>query len=530
MISRRDFTRTVGLGAVALGVRPGLVFARQSTSPVPQVKDPKYRTWSEDALKDARRLGCSYADIRFTFNRSNGVAVRNGLIANSGNIGFGQFGDEETFGFGVRVIHSGVWGFASSPVVTPGEIRRIVGMATEVARASAMAKKFDVRLAPVKAYDIFWQTPIKVDPWTIPLEDKVGELVAITEIMQKAQGVFMATAAVNFNYEWKFLATTEGSFIEQVLYYTAASMTATAMRDGQVKSRTYNPGTETRGWEFFTEKNMRGNAERVAAEAVEHAMAKPVGTGLKDLILMPSHSALTIHEIVAHPTELDRIVGYEANYAGTSFITLKDLGKLRYGSKLMNVYADRTHPGGAVHRRLRRRWGGGAAMAAGARGRAGGAADQPRDRALHGRVLLSRLYLREPLAQLPVPPDAQRADGGGPGRIADRGPDDCGREGRRAGGWAGEFQHRPAALQRPVRGDAFWEIKNGKKTRMVTDFTYNAITTDFFANLDAVGPPETWEHHGMGGDAKGQPVQSNRPSHGSSPMLLRRIMVGTAYS
>jgi len=195
MISRRDFTRTVGLGAVALGVAPGLVLARQSTSPVPPIKDPKYRTWSEDALREARRLGCSYADIRFTFNRSNGVAVRNGQIAGSGNIGFGRFGDEETFGFGVRVIHGGVWGFASSPIVTPEEIRRTVGRATDVARASAMAKRFDVRLAPVKAYDTFWQTPIAVDPWSIPLEDKVSELVAITEIMQKAEGVFMATAA-----------------------------------------------------------------------------------------------------------------------------------------------------------------------------------------------------------------------------------------------------------------------------------------------------------------------------------------------
>ena len=170
--SRRAFTKTVGLGAIGVGLAPGLIFARQSTAPVPQVKDPKYRNWSENALKEARRLGCTYADIRFTFNRSNGVAVRNGLISNSGNIGFGQFGDEETFGFGVRVIHSGVWGFASSPIVAPEEITKVVGLATEVARASAMAKRFDVKLAPVKAYDTFWQTPIKVDPWEIPLEDR----------------------------------------------------------------------------------------------------------------------------------------------------------------------------------------------------------------------------------------------------------------------------------------------------------------------------------------------------------------------
>jgi TldD protein len=528
--SRRAFTKTAGLGAIGVGLAPHLIFARQSTAPVPQVKDPKYRNWSESALKEARRLGCTYADIRFTFNRSNGVAVRNGLITNSGNIGFGQFGDEETFGFGVRVIHSGVWGFASSPIVAPEEIARVVGLATDVARASAMAKRFDVKLAPVKAYDTFWQTPIKVDPWEIPLEDKVNELVLITQTMQKTPGVFMATAAVNFNYEWKFLATTEGSFIEQVSYFTAASMTATAMRDGQVKSRTCNPGTETRGWEFFTEKNMTANAERVAAEAAEHAAAKPVGTGLKDLILMPSHSALTIHEIVAHPTELDRIVGYEANYAGTSFVKLEDLGKLRFGSKLMNVYADRTHPGGASTVGYdddgveAQRW---------PLVREGVLVGLQTNRetahyigenASRGCTFANHWrnypFLRMPNVQMEAGPEGSPTVDQ---MIADV------KDGVLVDG-QGSFSIDQQRYNGQFAGDAFWEIKNGKKTRMVTDFTYNAITTDFFGNLDAVGPPSTWEHHGMGGDAKGQPVQSNRPSHGSAPMLLRRIMVGTAYS
>jgi TldD protein len=244
---------------------------------------------------------------------------------------------------------------------------------------------------------------------------------------------------------------------------------------------------------------------------------------------MPSHSALTIHEIIAHPTELDRIVGYEANYAGTSFITLEDLGKLKYGTKLMNVYADRTHPGGAstvgydddgveaqkwdIVRR---------AFWSGCRPTA-----KPRTTSAR---LLARLHVRQPLAQLPVPADAERPDGSGPGRsptveqmIADI------KDGVLMDG-QGSFSIDQQRYNGQFGGDAFWEIKNGKKTRMVTDFTYNAITTDFWANLDAVGPPETWEHHGMGGDAKGQPVQSNRPSHGSSPMLIRRIMVGTAFA
>jgi TldD protein len=530
MQTRRQFARTVGLGTLGLSLTPSLLYARQAPATASPVKDPKYRNWSEEALREAKRLGCTYADIRFTQNRSNGIAVRNGQLVTSGNIGFGQFGDEETFGFGVRVIHSGVWGFSSSPIVTPEEIKRVVGIATEVAKASAMAKKFDVRLAPVKAYDTFWQTPIKVDPWSVPLGDRIALLVDATTRMQKNTDVLFANAAANFNYEWKFLATSEGSFIEQVFYYTACSMSATARRDGQVKTRTYNPGTQTKGYEFVTDSDLLGNAERVAAEAVEHAMAKPVGSGLKDLILMPSHSALTIHEIIAHPTELDRIVGYEANYAGTSFITLKDLGKLKYGSKLMNVYADRTHPGGASTVGYdddgveAQKW------------------DLVRDGILVGlqtnRETAHHIgenfsrgctfanhwrnypFLRMPNVQMePGPKGSPTLEQ----MIADV------KDGVLVDG-QGSFSIDQQRYNGQFGGDAFWEIRNGKKTRMVTDFTYNAITTDFWANLDAVGPPESWEHHGMGGDAKGQPVQSNRPSHGSAPMLIRRIMVGSAFS
>ncbi len=114
MRTRREFAKTVGLGAIGFGLAPSLLTARQA-NPFPPVKDPKYRTWSEDALREAKRLGCTYADIRFTRNSSTGIAVRNGRLTGAGNIGFGQFGDEDTFGFGVRVIHSGVWGFCQQP-------------------------------------------------------------------------------------------------------------------------------------------------------------------------------------------------------------------------------------------------------------------------------------------------------------------------------------------------------------------------------------------------------------------------------
>jgi TldD protein len=531
MPTRRRFLETTALGTMALGLAgPGL-YARRLDDPFPKLKDPKYREWGALALAEAKRLGCTYADVRFTRNRSHGLRVRNGrLTSGDGPVNFGQVGDSETYGFGVRVIHSGVWGFSSSPTVTPEEIRRVTAVAADVAKGSAVAKKRDVQLAPVPAFDTFWQTPITTNPWEVPLEDKIALLVKTTETMQKTKGVLFATATVNFNYEWKFLATSEGSFIEQVFFYTTCGATATARHQAQVRSRELEPGSMTRGYEFVLESDLAGNAERVAAEAVEHAMAKPVSAGVKDLVLLPSHLALTIHEIIAHPTELDRIVGYEANYAGTSFVKLPDLGKLKYGSKLLNVYADRTHPGamstvGYDDDGVKaQRWPivkDGILVGLQTNRETAHFIGEKESRgctfANHWR---NYPFLRMPNIQLEAGPEGSPT---AEQMIADV------KDGVLVDG-NGSFSIDQQRYNGQFGGDAFWEIRNGKKTRMVTDFTYNAITTDFWANLEAVGPPRTWEHHGMGGDAKGQPVQSNRPSHGSAPCLIRKVMVGAAYS
>ena len=242
--------KTLGASALALRALGGTVYAQREMPPFPQMKDPKYRNWSEAALKAAKTLGCTYADIRFTRNRAQTLNVRNGQLT-SGFQGFGGFGGgggggggadggvTETYGFGVRVIHSGVWGFASSPIVTPEEIIRIVNLATEVAKASAIAKKVDVRLAPVQAYDTFWEGPIEKDPFEIPLGEKIDYLAAITATMQKNKDVRFATAQAGVKREWKFLATSEGSFIEQNIYYTTCQCSATARIGGQTKTRTY---------------------------------------------------------------------------------------------------------------------------------------------------------------------------------------------------------------------------------------------------------------------------------------------------
>src|SRR4051812_42294207 len=197
--SRRKFLQTLSAGAVAAGL-PRWAYSRSIDAAVepPTVRDPKYREWSAVALAEAKRLGCSYADIRFTRNRAQNIGVRNGQILRGGG-GFGGGGDAtETYGFGVRVIHSGVWGLASHPPVTPEEIKRITGVATDVARASAIARKADVRLAPVPAYDEFWQVPIRTDPWDVPLEEKIELLRGVTATMQKNPSALFAVATVGF--------------------------------------------------------------------------------------------------------------------------------------------------------------------------------------------------------------------------------------------------------------------------------------------------------------------------------------------
>jgi len=297
-----------------------------------------------------------------------------------------------------------------------------------------------------------------------------------------------------------------------------------------IKTRNFVGVPKTGGWETAEESEMAESAERIAAEAVEMTTAKPLGMGLKDLVLTPSHAMLTIHEIVAHATELDRILGYEANYAGTSFVKLTDVGKLKYGSKLMNVTADRTMPGGMatigydddgvktmefpiirdgilVGLQTNRE-----------------TAPQIGDKASKGCTSASSWrdypFLRMPNVRLEAGPK------GSPNvaqMIADT-KDGVLIDGR------GSYSIDQQRYNGQFGGNCFWEIKNGKITRMVTDVTYNAITTDFWANLDAIGSQETWKMFGTGGDAKGQPTQTNSISHGSPYIRIRKIMVGAAYA
>ena len=550
-MKRRDFVKTVALSGMAIA--SDLVGDLIAQSPQGKPLESTFKGLSDVALAEAKRNGCSYADIRFTRRTNSSVNAsggnsdfeglggfgggggrgRGGRAGRGGGGGFG--GADETAGrgaagFGVRVIHSGVWGFASSPIVTEEEIRRITRMATEVAKASAIAKQRDVVLAPVSAYTEYWATPTQKNPDTLSRDDKQALVQRVVDIAVKNKEVVSVNASVGIEHEWKYFASSEGSYIEQDVWSASPTFTVTARKNNETRSRTYTGEMMTGGWEIAERAQMPENAERIAAEAVEFCTARPVEMGVKDVVMTPSHAMLTIHEIVGHATELDRILGYEANYAGTSFIKISDLNKLKYGSKLFNVTADRTMPGGVgtvgfdddgvktqqwplvregilVGLQTNREM---AHLIGEKESRGCTSANSWRDYP----------FLRMPNVHVePGPPGSPT-----PEQIIADTRDGVLIEGR------GSYSIDQQRYNGQFGGNAFWEIKNGKITRMVSNVTYNAITTDFWGNLDAISGKESWKMFGTGGDAKGQPTQTNSITHGSPYLRIRKIMIGAAYA
>ncbi|HMS03996.1 MAG TPA: TldD/PmbA family protein, partial [Gemmatimonadaceae bacterium] len=310
---------------------------------------------------------------------------------------------------------------------------------------------------------------------------------------------------------------------------TTPTMSVTARVGDVTRTRQYPGEAKMGGWEVAEATDFLQNAEQVAQDAVEFCTAKPLGSsGLKDLVLSPWHAMLTIHEIIAHATELDRIVGYEANYAGTSFVKTSDLGKLKYGSKLLNVTCDKTSAGlgstgydddGVKTQRWPLIRDGILVGLQTNRETAHLIGEQESRGCTFGTSWRDYPFLRMPNVHVdPGPEGSPSLDD----LVADV-KDGVMIDGR------GSYSIDQQRYNGQFGGHVFWEIKNGKKTRMVTDVTYNAITTDFWGNLDGITGPKEWRMFGTGGDAKGQPTQTNSISHGSPWLLVRKIQVGAAF-
>jgi TldD protein len=533
--SRREFVRTTSVAAAAIAgltavpaAARGALLAPAHSSPS-LGDDPDIEALAHLAVDAARSAGASYADVRFSRNRSQSLFTRErrvqGLV------------DNETQGFGVRALVNGAWGFAASRELSRDEVARVARQAVAQARANATTLVRPVVLAPVTPVPRGnWRTPIEIDPFTISVEDKVGALLAANAEALKAGGRFV-NSSMFFLREEKTFASSDGSYVVQTIYRTQPRVTVTAVSKDQSDFQTRSSSEIApmgRGYEHVRDAKLVENAPKWAAEAVQKLTARPVDVGRYDLVLHPSHLWLTIHESVAHPTELDRALGFEANYAGTSFVAPpeKVLGKLRYGSKLMNIRGDREQPGSL------------SAVGWDDEGVKPESFDIIKD-----GVFVDYQTTRE---QAPYLADYYKASGRAMRSHGcsyaeswsdvqfQRMPNVSLMPGEKELGWDdliaatdrgiaiigdGSFSIDQQRYNAQFGGQLFYEIKGGKITGMLKDVAYQMRTPDFWASLDMLGGKKSYELGGTFNDGKGQPGQANAVSHGCPPSRFRNINV-----
>jgi TldD protein len=519
MFTRRNFLQTTGAA-----VATSNLFAQQQGTNRPS---RELENLGAVALAEAKKLKATYCDIRIIRYRSQQIAVRLNPERGTGKtLEVPGVGDSSSFGFGVRVIANGAWGFAASPIVTKEEIARITREAVAVAKANSVLQSSPVRLAPVKAYRDRWQTPHERDPFAVTIEEKLELIRAAAGEVMKGKGLFSAGCTLSFRSEDKYFASSEGSSIQQLNLQTFGNVNGTAVDTARAlsKTRNYTPPQVTAGYEYVPIMNLMENAMRIRDEVVQHLNAPPVQAGKKDLVLLPSHLWLTIHESLGHSTELDRALGYEANYAGTSFITPDKMGKLRIGTDIVNVWGDRTN----------------------ARGLASTAYDDDgvkttkfpiiekgifthyqtiRDQAhLVGEKESRGCCYADDWGSIPFQrmPNVWLEPGPGSVTLDDLIADV--EDGILIDG-NGSFSIDQQRYNFQFGGDAFWEIKRGKKGRMISNVAYQSRTTDFWQSCDAIAGPSYWQQWGAANDGKGEPGQSNGVSHGCSPARFRKIDV-----
>ena len=532
--SRRDVLKTLGAAAAAATL-PDLLRAqpKKGAAAVAALGLPDLERLGAVALDRAKKLGCSYADIRINRYRNRSVGLRTSPDRTQA-AGAKKFNDvpsiseSETFGFGVRVLRQGVWGFAASPFVTSDEIARVTGEAVEIAKANAALRKRSVELAAVPAYRDRYKTPFERDPFEVPIGEQLALLQEIHDTAKQVSGVMNVNSSLVFRTEDKYFASTDGSSIQQLILqtYPGFGVTAVDMSTRKSKSRAFQVVPVTGGYEHVERCGMREAARRVAEEAVEHLSAPSVDAGTKDLVLMPSHLGLTIHESIGHSTELDRALGYEANFAGTSFLAppSKVMGQLRFGSPLVNVVGDRTLPQAmatvgydddgvkATSWHILKE---GVFQAyQTTRDQAHLVGEQASRGCCNADSFDSVPFQRMPNVWLEPGSDGKSLDD-----LIGMVDDGILIDGR------GSYSIDQQRYNFQFGGDAFWEIRGGKRTRMLADVAYQSKTTDFWGACAAIADKRFWENVGLGSDGKGQPGQTNAMSHGCSPTLFRGIRV-----
>ena len=511
-ISRRQFVQYGAAGAAAAYLG-GCASAPPPATPGAVPVD-EWDALAEIALKRIRKSGAQYGDFRMLNTWRQSVRGQDRRIS----------GVRDSFGggYGVRVLYGGAWGFAASCDMRPAEVRRVTVLAIEIAKGSSVLTNDPVKLAPEPVHEDHVVTPYRIDPFTVPLEQKTELLLQAMEIMQKVEGIKRSRGSVWVQRDHKLFASTEGSRIRFDLLASNGRIGATAVDGRKFASRTFLTPYLRTGYELVEDARLLDEAPRVAREAVEKVKAPQVRAGAYDLVLDPAHLALTIHETCGHATELDRALGYEANYAGTSFLTTDKLGRFRYGSKHVNLVADNTEPGTLAATGydddgvLGQRWD---------IVREGRFVGYSTNREVAPKIGLKRSggsNRADSWSSIPIVRISNIGLQPGQGTLDDMiGDVEKGIyiEGR------GSFSIDQKRYNFQFGGDAFWLIEKGKRKHMLRDVIYHGITPEFWGSCDAVADAAHRRRFGFITCGKGQPGQSGWMTHAASPARYRGIEV-----
>jgi len=502
-------------------MRSGSEIRATSSSSAPSSFASGVRSLVEQALDTARQRGADYADVRLLETEREDLQVKNGQV--------GSVDRSDSVGLGVRVLVRGGWGYAATGFLTKDAVDACAAEAVGIARASSGLLRSPVRLAPEPPHRAVWTSPCAIDPFDVPLERKLDLLFRVDEALRGVSGVAIAEGFLTFVKKRQLYVSTEGSDIDQTIVRSGGGYSATAVSATEVQRRSFPQAEgfhQTRGYEFIESIPWVENAPRIGEEAVALLTADPCPQGERDIILEGSQLALQIHESVGHPTELDRVLGMEANYAGTSFLTTDKLRALRFGSEHVTLMADGTLPGGLA---------------------TFGYDDEGVEAQLWPIVekglFVGYLTSRE-LAHTIGESRSRgcvRADGWhhvpmirmvnlslmpGTGSLEDLLADtDDGLYLETNRSWSIDQLRYNFQFKTEIA----WEIKKGRRVRMLRNPTYQGITPRFWNSCDFVCGPEAWKPWGVTNCGKGQPGQVAEMTHGSAPARFRKVNVGVGY-
>ncbi|MEQ8477664.1 TldD/PmbA family protein [Fulvivirga sp.] len=530
-MKRRDFVQLAGLGAGAMMLPTSLMGKSISADALltPGMDVAQKKMMADVALNTAKSLGATYADARIGRYLNQYVFTREDKVQNVVNT--------ESFGIGIRVITNGTWGFASTNDVSPDGIKKATNQAVAIAKANSKIQTDPVKLAPVKGKgDVSWKTPIKKDFKDVPISEKVDLLLTANAAAMENGANYVNSALFMVN-EQKYFASTDGSYIDQDVHRIWPTFGVTAIGGGKFKTRQAMSAPMGMGYEYMdgldSEKlagpegtgmnlyrqsyDIVEDATLAAKQAKEMLTAKSVDPGKYDLVLEPNHLGLTIHESVGHPLELDRVLGYEANYAGTSFATLDKWksGDFKYGSDKVNLIADKTQEGSL-----------------GAVGYDDEGVECKKWDLVRDGILVNYQAIRDQVhmidqneshgccysqswndVQFQRMPNVSLEAGKEKYSINDMIKDV--EKGIYIAG-RGSYSIDQQRYNFQFGGTAFYEIKNGKVEGMLNDVAYQSNTQEFWNSCSKICDKDDYRLFGSFFDGKGQPSQVSAVSHGSS--------------